>query len=91
MKLNEKEIMELAMTEIKYNTFNPYEAVVKGLTRWLVKNNYVLISTQEYACFMEQKALLDAKEHQEMSKLFKYAPDEEEQGGSSPNPAEGLD
>lgn len=38
MKLDKKEIIRLAMTNIKTNTYDPYEALVAALETWLKKN-----------------------------------------------------
>ena len=56
MKLDKAEIMKYAVTEVVHgNTLDPYEALVIGLQRYLTKNKLVIISEQEYACFMEQQ------------------------------------
>lgn len=43
--LNKKEILKLAMYEIKTNTSNPFMAVMLALELWLKKNNLQIIPT----------------------------------------------
>lgn len=35
--------MELAMTNIKNNTYDPYEAVIMALETWLNKKGFMLV------------------------------------------------
>lgn len=54
--------MDYAVGEIqKGNTYHPYEAIVTGLQRYLTKNKFVIISEQEYACFLEQQKYIEGE------------------------------
>lgn len=47
MKFNKKEIMEIAMTNIKRDTYNPYTAILMAFETWLKKNKLKIVKEQD--------------------------------------------
>lgn len=43
--INKKEVMELAMSYIKRDTYDPYTAVIMALETWLKKKNMQIVPT----------------------------------------------